>query len=103
MNVNEPSLWRVNPFPRALRISKAENEPWSILSLVCRADLPFPPCKGVAGPAYLGTFVYRPSDNARGTYEVCVRGGGESFLLNSAAGTVPSFLGEGVIIEGETP
>ena len=56
----------------------------------------------VAGPAYLGTFVYRQSNDARSTYEVRVRGG-DSFLLDSSAAVIPSALGDSLFIDGETP
>jgi hypothetical protein len=52
----------------------------------------------VQGPAYLGTFTYRASQDASGVFQVTVRPGIHSFLKDSSAETIESSPGDGTLV-----
>ena len=58
--------------------------------------------RNIVGPAYVGTFSYRASSDAAGSFDVCVRGGEDSFLLDSEGEIIPSSPGDGARIECQT-
>lgn len=52
----------------------------------------------VGGSSYLGTFTYRASSNASGVFDIAVRPGVPSFLMNKDSGEIESSPGSGTQI-----